>query len=149
MDERRVEKEIRLVVVELSDGKKISGEVFLRRHEARRAGPQKIGDLLNGELAFMPMKIPGGVLMINVEQIVSVEVAMDDEMDELMTLGKRYEVVMTMADGQERGGTVYVNLPEGTSRFKDYINQPLRFFPLFHPASILYINRRYILSARD
>lgn len=149
MDEQRIEKEVRRAVLELYDGRRLEGEVFLRLYEAHHAGSQKIGDLLNGDLSFIPVRTGGRIMLINVTRIVSVEVRQDDELDELMTLGRKYTVGVTMLDGKQRRGEIYVNLPDESSRFKDYINQPVRFFPLIESGLIVYVNRQFVLFAHD
>ena len=86
---------------------------------------------------------------MNTSQIAAVRIRLELEKDDLMTLGKKYTVRVKTARGKGVVGEVYVDLPEETCRVKDYLNQPLRFFPLFQLTSIVYINRDFILSALD
>ena len=131
----------------MSDRSKVKGEVFLGLYEARHAGPQKVGDLLNDRLSFVPVKTTKKKsILINVSQIVSVTVDSKFEKDELMTLGKRYAVRIKMTYGKEVIGEIFVNLPEETLRVKDYFNQSVQFFTVFKASTIIYINRRFILS---
>ncbi len=149
MGDSKIEKKTREAAFELSSGKTIKGEVFLGLYEAHHTGPQKIGDLLNGKTIFIPVKTGDGVELLNIRQVVTAAVPLEDETDELMTLGQKYTVTLTLANGRKQSGDIYVDLPEGHNRFKDYINQSDRFFPLFQSDLIVYLNRRHVLSARD
>ncbi|MBI3805442.1 MAG: hypothetical protein HY282_16970 [Nitrospirae bacterium] len=149
MDERRIEKEIRSVLFELADGSEVEGEVFLRLYEAHHAGLQKIGDLLNDETRVIPLRTKRETLLINRRHIALAKVGVDLEQDDLMTLGKQYTVSLKMLRGNEIRGDIFVNLPEGFCRVKDYFNQPLQFFPLVQSEYILYINQKFVLSVRD
>jgi hypothetical protein len=149
MDDRTIQKETQQVTVVLSDGTQIDGEVFLRLHEAHHTGRQKIGDLLNQDLSFIPIRTSKGFILLNRSQIVSVKIKQEFEKDEIMTLGKKYAVRVRTVQGKEVVGDMFVNLPEESCRIKDHLNQPIRFFSLFQSASILYINREFILSVQD
>ncbi|MBI3596402.1 MAG: hypothetical protein HY203_04530 [Nitrospirae bacterium] len=64
-------------------------------------------------------------------------------------MGKQYAVRIKTTQEKEIPGDIYVNLPEESSRVKDYFNQPARFFPLFQPASIIYVNWNFILTVEE
>lgn len=147
--DRKIEKEVRPILCELSDGSEIEGDVFLRLYEARHAGPQKVGDLLNEEKKFLPVKAKGGTLLLNRSHIVLTKVKAELEKDDLMTLGKKVTVRLKMHRGREIQGDIFINLPEGFCRVKDYVNQPTRFFTLIQPDFVIYINQEFILSVRD
>lgn len=149
MDERRIEKENCPVLFELYDGSEIEGEVFLRLYEAHHAGLQKVGDLLNEEARVIPLRTSKGTLLLNRSRIASAKVPAELERDDLMTLGKKYTVNLKMLRGKEIQGDIYVNLPEGFCRVKDYFNQPVQFFPLIQPEFVVYINRELVLFVQD
>jgi hypothetical protein len=86
---------------------------------------------------------------VNTSQIAAVRIRLELEKDDLTTLGKKYTVRVKTTQGKDLVGGVYVNLPEETCRVKNYLNQPLRFFPLFQSTSIVYINLDFILSFLD
>jgi hypothetical protein len=149
MDEQRIEKVTQKVHFELADRHQLDGEVFLRLYESHHTGHQMVGDLLNESLSFIPVKTAGGVFLLSASQIVTAAVSSESEKDDLMTLGKQYTVRIKTTLDEEIRGDIFVNLPEESSRVKDYFNQPARFFPLFQPASILYINRQFILTVQE
>jgi hypothetical protein len=150
MDEQKIEKEAQAILFELSDGSQIDGEVFLRLYEAHHEGHQKVGDLLNSEEArFIPLRMREGTLLLNRSRIALAKVKTELEKDDLMTLGKRYTVCLKMLGGKEIRGEIFVNLPEGFSRVKDYFNQPIQFFPLIQSEFVIYINQKFVLSVQD
>lgn len=149
MDEQRIEKENRPVLFELYDGSEIDGEVFLRLYEAHHAGLQKVGDLLNEETRVIPLRTKTGTLLLNRSRIASAKVRAELEKDDLMTLGKKYTVSLKMIRGKEIQGDIFVNLPEGFCRVKDYFNQPVQFFPLIQSEFVIYINRELLLYVQD
>lgn len=149
MDERKIEKQTQVVVFGMSDHREINGEVFLRLYEAQHTGRQKVGDLLNDQQLFIPVKTLQGPVLLNVSQIVTVTVGSGFEKDDLMILGKKYTVCIRTTQNIEIKGDIFVNLPEEVSRVKDYFNQSLQFFAIFQHSSIIYINRHFILSVQD
>lgn len=149
MDERKIQKETREVLFKLSDGSSLEGNVFLRLYEAHHTGPQKVGDLLNEDKPFIPVRTQNSVVLLNVANIVLARTGSEWEEDDLMKMGNRSTVWIKAAHLDEIVGDIFINLPDGFTRVKDYVNQPFRFFPLFQPKYVVYINQRYILSVRD
>jgi len=149
MDERKIEKQTQEVVFEMSDRSVVSGKVFLGLYEAHHTGRQKVGDLLNEQLSFVPVKTVRGAVLLNMSHIVTVTVRSEVEKDDLMTLGKKYAVRIKTTQGKEVKGDIFVDLPEETSRVKDYFNQTFYFFTIFQATSIIYINRQFILSVEN
>jgi hypothetical protein len=149
VDERKIQKQTQDVVFEMSDKSEVSGEVFLGLYEAHHTGRQKVGDLLNEQLSFVPVKTARGAILLNMSHIVTVAVRLEVEKDDLMTLGTKYAVRIKTTQGKEVSGDIFVNLPEEISRVKDYFNQPFHFFTIFQPTIIIYINRRFILSIEN
>lgn len=149
MDDRKIAKNLCRVIFTLADGKQVEGDVFLSPYEAHRHSPQRVGELLNSEEAFLPVKTANGTLQLNVANIIQAITPADEELDDLMMLGKKYTVGITTLCGKEITGEVFVDLPQGSNRVSDYLNQPQRFFPIIIPESVVYIARRFILSVRD
>src|SRR5262249_32057633 len=112
MDEQKVVKQTQEVVFGMSDHSNVKGEVFLGLYEARHTGPQKVGDLLNEKLSFLPVKTARRPVLLNLSQIVTVTVDSEFEKDDLMTLGKRYGVWIKTVHGKLIKGDIFVNLPE-------------------------------------
>jgi hypothetical protein len=148
MDDGKIQKAARKANLVLSSGRRIRGNVFVWLYDSHHFGPQRVGELLNENLAFLPIKTDKGVVLVNRTHIVSAALPADREHDELVKLGKRYEVRVTTTNGAVRGA-VFVNLPAVTNRVADYFNQPIRFLPLFQARTVIYLNRDFILLVRD
>jgi hypothetical protein len=148
-DDRKIAKQTRDVQVRLATGSELEGTLFLGLYEATHSGPQTVGDLLNGEEAFIPLKTNTGVCLINTEQILFARTPAQGEADELMTLGLRSPFVISLVEVGSLEGDIYITLPEGHRRPKDFFNQTPTFFPLFTEQSIVYINRHFVASARE
>ncbi len=149
MDERKISKEVRQILLTLDDGQEIRGEVFLNLHDIHHAGPQRVGDLLNGTDQFIPVRTAEGTRLYHLRHLAAALVPAGGERDELMTLGERYAVHLTTLHRREVECELFVNLPPEACRVKDYLNQPLRFFRFFLPEHVLYLNRDYLLAVRD
>jgi hypothetical protein len=148
MDERKIVKQTRLVIFNLSDGGEVQGTVFLRLHEAHHTGVQKVGELLNDDQKFIPIKKEDETLLLNKRHIVAATVPADDERDDLMCFGKQYTISIITTLGLKFNGDIFVNLPEENSRVKDYLNQSTPFLPLIQAESIMYINQKFIMTVQ-
>jgi hypothetical protein len=148
-DDRKLVKRTRDVRVRLATGSELEGTLFLGLFEAAHTGPQTVGDLLNGEEAFIPLKTNTGVCLINIKQILFARTPAQGEADELMTLGARSPVAITLVNTGSLEGDIYINLPEGCRRPKDFFNHAPTFFPLFIGQYIVYINRHFVASAQE
>jgi hypothetical protein len=149
MDEQKIAKETRDVRLVLTDGTPLSGEVFLNLYGAHHFGPQRVGDLLLGSEGFLPLRSAAETRLINIAHIALVRVGATEETDPLMLLGERHDVAVTTVSGERIEALLYVNLPDGSQRVKDYLNEPLRFFTFFLPEEVLYLHRAAILWVED
>lgn len=55
----------------------------------------------------------------------------------------------TLLNKESLEGEVYVNLPQGASRAKDYFNQDLTFYALLKGETVFDIHRSFILTVQD
>lgn len=148
MDDRRIEKETRTVEFELSDGGRLTGEVFVGQFDSHHTGPQRVGELLGGESGFLPVRASDGVHLLNTRLIVLARISATVERDELMTLGEKRFVRLRLAQSRELTGDIYVAVESG-NRVSDFFGQSLRFFPLFQNDEITYVNRDFLLDVQD
>jgi hypothetical protein len=149
MAEQRIPMQKRLVNLVLADGSRLEGDVFLSLYEAHRMGAQRLGDLLNSEIRFLPVKTAAGIQLVNSTLIVSARTNQSEEADELMRLGEKYSIYVTTLLQEELVVDLYVNLPQASNRVKDCLNQQQRFLPVFRDEEVLYLNTSYILRIRD
>lgn len=148
MTDQVIAKQRRRVLFTLIDGSEIEGDVFLRLYEARHFGPQRVGELLNGEYGFIPVATDHGLVHMNIVNIVTARVSAEEEWDDLERLGKNYSVRIKTRLG-EIGGEMFVNLPEENCRVSDYLGQADRFLRIFSGKEIVYIGVRFVLAVQD
>jgi hypothetical protein len=148
MIDQKIDKQRRDVLFTLADGSEVAGEVFLRLYEAHRPGPQRVGELLNGEDRFIPVATADGMVHLNVLNVVTARTSAVAEWDDLEGLGRKYAVRVTTRLG-EITGEMFVNMPEENCRVSDYLSRPNRFFQVLVPDYVLYVGARFILFLRD
>ncbi len=150
MNDRKIEKKIRKVFFLLSDHSKIDGHVFLSLYEVTHSGPQNLGDLLNGEDEFIPLKTEKGIVLLNRTHIVQARIDSEGESDDIMKMGSGYSICAKMGVGESVEGDIFISLQDGRfGRVKDYANLPFTFLRLFQPKHVVYLNQHYIISIHD
>lgn len=146
MNERRIETATRAALLVLSNGRQLAGELFLQLVSPHHGGAQRVGELLNGEEPFIPLRHEGTISLVNLGQVVSVQVDREQELDPLLLLGTHHQVVFETVLGHRFGTEVHVNLPGSRGRVKDFLNDPARFVPCLLPDQVLYLNPRFLLT---
>ncbi|MBN1956823.1 MAG: hypothetical protein JXQ81_09425 [Desulfuromonadales bacterium] len=149
MDDQRISVETRYIEVLMSNGKQVSGEAFLQLHGAHLAGPQRIGEAINGDEDFLPLRSKHGIELINLKQVISVVTAAEEEFDPLLKLGEEHRIQVEPAVGETLHLRIFVNLPGGKTRVKDFLNQDKRFLLFLHDDKVLYLARNRILCVKD
>ncbi|MFO7578349.1 MAG: hypothetical protein R6W66_11550 [Pelovirga sp.] len=149
MDDRRIMVEPRGVELTLSSGLQLHGELFLHLQGTHLSGLQRVEEILNDADSFMPIRSGGNVELINLEQVVCVSLAAAEEIDPLLTLGSEHRIRVEPAVGAPLALRIFVNLPSGRERVKDFLNQPRRFLPFLQEDRLLYLARAWILRVTD
>lgn len=149
MDDQRISVETRRIKLTLSNGSQLSGETFLQLHGEHLTGLQRVEEILNGEEIFLPFRYAGKVELINLTQVVSLAVAAEEEFDPLLALGEEHQVRIETTVGEALDVRIFVNLPDGRTRVKDFLNQPVRFLLLLHEDQVIYLARNHILRVQD
>ncbi|MDX2479126.1 MAG: hypothetical protein QNK24_02175 [Desulfuromusa sp.] len=149
MDEQRISVETRRVELTLSNGLQLTGETFLQLHGKHLTGVQRVGEILNGEDNFLPLRYGGKVQLINLEQVVSISVAAEEEFDPLLALGEEHQLWVEPTVGEALNVRIFVNLPGGRNRVKDFLNQKRRFLLLLQEDQIIYLAQNKILRVQD
>lgn len=145
----KIEKKKKEILFTLSDGTDIKGEVYLWLYSTNHMGPQRIDELLNDENQFIPVETVDGFILLNNTHIMLAKAKLDENSHSLLMMGEKYKVGITTLHHENLEVDLFINLPEGYRRVRDYLNQPIRFLTFFQSESILYINREYILSIQD
>jgi len=146
MNERRLATVTRSVLLVLSNGRQQPGDLFLQLVSPHHGGLQRVGELLNGDDRFLPLRSAEDVSLVNLEQVVSVQVDRDEELDPLLLLGEHHRVRLKTVLGHCFDAEIHVNLPGSRGRVKDFLNDPARFVPCLLPDKVLYLNPRFLLT---
>ncbi len=149
MEDQRISVESRTVALVLSDGTRLTGEMFLQLHGQHQAGMQRVGEVLNAENNFLPLRTNEGVKLVNLAQIIMVSVPAKTEFDPLLALGEEHSVRVTTSVGETLDARIYVNLPSGSKRAKDFLDQKKRFLLFNIGEMVVYIARRKILLVEN
>ena len=149
MNDQKITVETRSVKIILSNGAEIRGETFLQLHGVHQDGLQRIGEVLNSDENFLPVRGASGVELINLEQVVSISTAAEEELDPLLELGEEHHIEVEPSHGKTLQVKIFVNLPGGKTRVKDFLNQESRFLHFLYQDQILYIARKRIMRVRD
>ncbi len=149
MSNEKIEKKKKKVLFTLTDGTVIKGEIYLWLYSTNRMGPQRIDELLNEGTPFIPIKTVDSHVLLNSTHIMLARAEMEKNIHDSIMMGKKYTVHITTLLHNNLEADLFISLPEGFRRVKDYLDQPIRFFTFFLPEHILCINRDCIVSIRD
>jgi hypothetical protein len=149
MDDQRIIVETCQISMVMVNGLRIHGETFLQLQGVYLTGPQRVGELLNGDETFLPVRDGSKVQLVNLEQVVSVSLSAELEFDPLLTLGEEHRVWVEPVAGDTIEARIFVNLPGNKSRVKDFLNQKVRFLPFLDNDRVVYFARKRILRVTD
>ncbi len=149
MDDHRISVETRYVDILLTNGNQVSGDMFLQLHGTKSYEPQRIEELLNGENEFIPVRHGDRVFLLNIRHIVSLTCDADSELTDLQRLGEQYSVSVETVNGQLDDLQVFVNLPSGKQRIKDFLNQRKTFLLFIKDNKGIYLQRDMIVRVSD
>ncbi|HYC52695.1 MAG TPA: hypothetical protein VEB19_16400 [Gemmatimonadaceae bacterium] len=149
MSEYRIEKLKRDVSVQLANGQRLEGQMFLRpvsRHRARSEDPL---ELLNDVEPFFPLMLANGkAMLVSKSGVALVETAIEDEDQDLTALG--YLVEVTLTDGSTCRGSVFVERQPGRQRLYDFLNAwPSRFMTVVNTDKVILVNTQTIAHVRE
>ncbi|NOQ23166.1 MAG: hypothetical protein GQ565_11035 [Candidatus Aegiribacteria sp.] len=149
MSNEIIDKKKKEVLFTLTDGTEIKGEIHLWLYSTNRMGPQRIDELLNEGTPFIPVKTVDGYILINSTHIMLARAEIEKNVHDLIMMGEKYSVHITTLLHKDLEADLFISLPEGFRRVKDYLDQQIQFFTFFQSEHILCINRDFILSIRD
>jgi len=149
MSNEKIDKKMKEVLFTLTDGTEIWGDVYLWLYSANRMGPERIDELLNEGTSFIPVKTDDGYILLNSAHIMLAQAEMEKSIHDPIMMGEKYRVHITTLLDINLEVDLFISLPEGFRRVKDYLDQPIRFFTFFLPEHIICINRDCILYIRD
>jgi hypothetical protein len=156
MSEFRVEKRRAEAELTLSTGIRVKGTFFLASTSAGHAGPERVGDLLNGDQGFFPFELtvdgnPRTVLYnrAHVTMIALPPSVVEAQLDPGYDLAIRRRVSILLSTGTRVAGTVSVYRPVGHDRLSDYAHIAEAFRYLETSDQTLIINSAHIVELQE
>ena len=127
----RVEKSELPVVVFQADGSIMKGVVFLSATAYNHMGQQTLLDLLKEPGDCFPFRSEAGEFCVtNKQTITNIRLVPPKQEEEFQSLGDHEDVEIKFVGGEQLGGTVVIEMPEGRNRLFDFINAMEGFFLL-------------------
>lgn len=149
MSDYRIEKTRRELTVVLADGSKLKGDVFLRSVSRYRTRPEDPVDLLNDADPFFALERAGETLIVAKAQVTKVETDLTED-DALDTGALGVTVEVTMRDGSECDGSIFLESRSDRPRLMDFLNTyHERFLPVVSPEHVLLLNTQFIAHVRE
>lgn len=147
--EYKIEKVRRRVLIVITGGARMHGDLFLQPTARYRAGPQDPADLLNDAEPFLPVALDGHVMtFIAKDQIIRVQYE-ESPADTSPKGAAPASVEIHCTDGTAMTGTLRLEMPADRPRLLDYLNgESAAFLRLVMPTAVCLVNRRQITQVR-
>jgi hypothetical protein len=142
----RIEKDRRVVSLQMLGGEQLNGEMFVQRFTRHHMGSEEVPDVLNAPEPFFPLVRAGDTLLIAKHQVREVELEDNSGQEAAVAPVVRAEAVeVTLRDGTIRAGRLYLEMPAERPRLLDFLNRyAQRFLMLYSAGGIRLINRELI-----
>ena len=149
MSDYRIEKIRRHLVVVLTDGSRMEGEVFLRPVSRHRSRPENPLELLNDEEPFFAMQVADRATLVAKHNVAQVEMPVPDEDDSnLAAIGVPVEVAL--ANGGTCTGSIFLETRADRPRLLDFLNAyAFRFLPVIDAQRMVLVNKDTIVHVRE
>lgn len=153
--EFRVEKHRAEAVVTLSNGESTRGWFFVGAGTARRAGPERIGDLLNAETGFLPFELNRDghtrTVLYHRAHVVMVALGSNAEarLDPGYPVAREHEVTLVLSIGRRLVGAVRVHRPGPQDRLSDWARGPEIFRYVETDDGTFLVNVSYVIEAHE
>jgi hypothetical protein len=150
----RVEKARTNAIVTLSTGESAHGYFFVSKDSARLAGPERVGELLNGEEGFFPFEISEGsfrrtVLYNRVHVVVVMLADQEARRDPGYEIATYRTVSILMSNGRRLTGTVRIYQPEGRDRLSDWARYGERFRYVESEDGTFLVNLTHVIEVSE
>ena len=156
MSEFRIEKRRAEAALTLTTGATVRGCFFLFGSSASHTGPERVGDLLNGETGFFPFELmttgAAQTVLYNRAQVVQVALLADTieaQLDPGYSVATERAVRMVMSNGDAVDGRVRVYRPSGRDRLSDYARAGEMFRYVETPGGTVIVNANHIVEIRE
>ena len=140
------------VLMTLSDGEQLRGDIFVRTVSRFRPEPQSAAEFLNEDDAYFALVSPNGMgLMVSKDSVVRVETDLPSDDDDSVALPRPgLDIELTLVGGGVCHGTVFVDTPTERGRLIDYLNSYAgRFLVIYDTTKVTLLNRRAVAHVRE
>jgi len=151
--EFRVEKHRAEAELTLSTGTRVKGAFFLSDSSAGHVGPERVGDLLNGEQGFFPFELAGGgtprTVLYNRAHVTTIALpshVSEAKLDPGYDVATKRRVSILLSTGMRVAGMVSVYRPAGHDRLSDFAHVDVPFRYLETSDHTLIINTSHIVE---
>lgn len=145
--EYRIEKLRRSVVVVMRDGRRVTGDVFVRSQARLHPGPEEPLDHFNEDVPFFAFARhdSGDVILVAKAEVVLVELPplSAESLSDVPNLGLDVEIVLV--NGSSSTGCLFPETRADRARLLDYLNEYApHFLAIYAPDRTTIVNRRMI-----
>src|SRR5262245_60932902 len=152
--ELRIQKHRSEAGIRLTTGETVHGNFFTSTGSALHAGPERIGDLMNGDSGFFPFerRDEDGLqtVLYNRAHVVAVTVSREDPRQQAgYGVGQRRAVAMVLSTGQRPTGSIRVYQPEGHNRLSDWSNGRDQFQYVETETFAVLVNRAHVVEITE
>ena len=139
------------VVVVMTAGERISGDLFAQVNPRLASGHEEVPGLLNGPEEYFPLGTASGrALLCAKSRVVEVHFTINGVDATAWTVGTPIEVSIGLSDGRTQSGTLLVELESRAQRLLDFLNRmPTRFLPVHTSNDVVLINRDHIVHVEQ
>ena len=150
--ELRIEKRRETAEITLVTGATVSGAFFLADSSHLHTGPERVGDMLNGERGFFPFESGGETTLINRAHVLKVTLPtqmIEAQLDTGYDVATRRHIKVRLTTGETITGHIVIFRPAGHDRLSDYahIDEPFRYVEL--DDRTLLINSAHIVTLTE
>ncbi len=147
----RIEKERLTVVLTMTNGDRLGGDLFVQSSPRNRYGREDACDIANSAEPFFPLLADGDATVLVAKDNVR-DIAMTGESgsDGAWDFGEPTTIEVTVVGGTVHTGVIHVDSVSGRSRVLDFLNRLHdRFLLLRRADGALLVNRQFIERVRD
>jgi hypothetical protein len=150
----RIEKQRNDAILQLTTGETVLGKIFTSSGTLHHSGPERVGDLLNGEPGFFPFEVRTAAglrtAIFNRAHIVTVMIAKDEPREDPgYAVATSRSVSMLLSTGQRLSGVIRIHQPDGHTRLSDWLRSRDQFHYVESEAQILLVNGAHIVEVSE
>jgi hypothetical protein len=146
----RLEKIKRRAILCRRDGAKLDVNFFLSHFAEEHSGRELILDVLNSNLAFLPVEEirTGTIFFLNKSGVMFLEIPERDLAEETVLNPKKH-VQVELTNHEILNLSLFIEMPEERSRVSDYLNFSPGFIYLCGEEKDFILNKSFVFSVKD